>query len=198
MSVSPLLDRYGRSVQVRERGQPLASPILNRLGHQIGRPVAPQWFVDAVEVWAREWGRHARTTWDIPVHCFVTRFQRRFGDPVLEAVMEGRVKDEGEPFYWHRWSNEPLKKSAFGVMRPGWVPMDIEAMGTTGVRQALNQANLWGGRGEYTSFEDLADKVTASNDNLTEAKRAQLKDGLRDPLRSTIRKAKGNAFVGGS
>ena len=178
--------------------KPLASPILNSLGRQVDRPVPPHWFVDTVELWAREWGRHASTRWEPAVGCYVTFFSRAPNDPVLAAVQAGKAVDEGEPFYWHDWSKKPVRRTPFGTLVPGYIPADIEGMGESGVRERLDRANMWSGRGDYRSLDDLADKVVASNEQLMESKRSQLKDGLRDPLRATIRKAKDNAFVGGS
>jgi hypothetical protein len=172
--------------------------LVDRYGRQIGRPAPPAWFSDTVELWAREWGRHATTTWEPAVGCFVTRFSRRAHDPVLQAVQAGHRQDDGEPYYWHEWSSKPVKLTPFGNMVPGYVAADLDQLGASGVRERLDRANLWGGRGEYRSLGDLADQVTAANEKQADAKRAQLKDGLRDPLRSTIRRARGNAWVGSS
>lgn len=162
-----------------------------------GQPEAPAWFVDEVELWAREWGRHATTRWEPKLNCFVSYLSRQPDDPVLELVQQGKRADEGEPFYWHEWSNKPVKRSPFGKMVPGYVSLDPEDLGVSGVRERLDRANLWG-RGEYDSLDDLADKVTEANEKTTESKRAQLKDGLRDPLRTTIRRARGDVHVGAS
>ena len=107
--------------------------------------------------------------------------------------------DDGEPFYWHEWKNAPIRPHPIlgrEKMMPGFVPVDLDQLGSAGVRERLDRSNLWSGRGEHASLDTLADTVIANNDRRMEDRRKQLGDGLRDPLRSIRNHARGNARVG--
>lgn len=165
--------------------------MLVTVGRRQGAPATPAWFSDTVELWARTWGRNATTRWEPAMGCFVTFFSRRPTDPVLQAVQEGRRDDEGEPHYWHEWKEGVRQHPLSGKMVGGWVATDIEQLGESGVRERLDRGNLWSGRGEHASLEAVAEAQEAANRRTMEAKRAMLRDATRDPLRATIRHAKG-------
>lgn len=158
-------------------------------------PIAPAWFADTVELWARRWGRHATTRWERKVGCFVTFFSRRDADPVMAAVQSQERKNEGEPMYWHQWSQKPVRPHPMipDVMMPGFIPLDIEQLGESGVLERLDKANLWSGRGEYASLDEAANDVVARNDRLAKSLRNTLGDGITAPLEATLRHAHGYA-----
>lgn len=174
----------------------LASPILDRFGRQVARPIPPVWFADAVELWARSWGRSANTRWEGAVGCFVSHLSRRESDPVLASVQSGKRAEASEPFYWHEWKQGVRPHPILGpsVMVSGYVPLDIEQLGESGVMERLNKSNMWG-RGDYRNLDEAADAVTSANDRRMEAQRRKLRDGLEGPLRATIRHARGLATV---
>lgn len=164
-----------------------------------GTPSAPAWFTDAVELWARQWGRHATTRWEPRVGCYVTRFARRPDDPVMALVRDGRKAEEdaGEPFYWHEWKEGVRPHPLVGKekMVGGFVALDPESLGESGVRERLDRANLWG-RGEFASLDGLADSATAHNDRLMDERRKQVRDAIAGPLEDSMRRARGHVQVG--
>ena len=173
-------------------------PETDRYGRRVDRPVPAVWFADAVEKWARNWGRSAVTRWEPRMGCFVSHFSRRDSDPVLAAVQEGRRAEADEPFYWHEWKEGPVRPHPFfgaSQMVPGFVALDVEQMGETGVLTMLEKGNTWSGRGEFTSIGQAADASIAANDQQMEAQRKKLRDGLEGPLKATIRHARGDAQV---
>lgn len=169
-----------------------ASPILDRWGRQHAIPVAPAWFSDAVERYARESGRNSVTRWESAVGCFVSHLSRRTDDPVL-----GKNRaDDGEPVYWHEFKKGARPHPILGVaggMVPGWVPLDIEQMGVDGVLNKLRRENTWSGRGEFSSHEAAVDAVEARNAAVERDKRRNLRGAIEGPLKATLRRARGHA-----
>jgi hypothetical protein len=155
----------------------------------------PPWFFDTVELWARRWGRHATTRWEPAVGCFVSHLTRRSNDPALKDVREGRAPESGEPIYWHEWKERARRHPISGRMVGGFVPMDIEQMGETGVTTFLDKSNMWSGRGEFKSFADAGAAQEAANQKMQDRRQKELRGALAGPLRATLRHAKGLATV---
>lgn len=173
-----------------------ASPILDRFGRQVARPVPPAWFADLVEGMARTWGRHATTRWEEAVQCFVTYFSRRSTDPVLQRVQEGRAEDSGEPFYWHEFRREARPHPFDPARRVGaFVAVDVEQLGESGVRAWLDRANLWSGRGEHRDLEAAADGVIARNEKRDRDNDALIEGASRERANRIYRTVTGNIQV---
>lgn len=125
-----------------------------------GHPVAPAEVADAVTLWFRQWGRRAHMEWAAPLGCFVIKATRRPDDPVMRMWQEGRVAEEPmEVIYLH----EPNPRG------PGYLAIDPGMLGAGGIREWLDRANLWSGRGEHASIQSSADAVDAANDRHQEA-----------------------------
>lgn len=161
----------------------------------VGPPAPPAWFSDTCELWARSHGRHAKTTWDPPVGCFVTRLSRMSHDPVLALVQSGKAEDVGAPIYWHEWKEGVRKHPMTGQMVGGWVPMDIEQLGESGVRTHLDRIATWTGRAEFKSVDHAADSTVAANERKMQDQKAKLRDGLKEPFRAAWKKGHGEATV---
>lgn len=160
-----------------------------------GPPMTPVWFADTIEMWARAHGRHAKTTWDPPVGCFVTRLSRMSHDPVLALVKSGKKEDVGVPIYWHEWKEGVRRHPVTGQVVGGFVPMDIEQMGESGVRTYLDKVATWTGRAEFKSVDDAVDASVKANDMKVQYQRENLRDRLAGPLKAARKKARGEPTV---
>lgn len=156
-----------------------------------GPPAPPAWFSDAVEKWARGWGRHATTRWEPRVGCYVSHLSRMASDPVLARHPD----NEGEPIYWHEFKPGIRPHPVLGTARMigGFKPMDIEQMGESGVLEYLNKHNAWSGTGEFASLDAAADAVVAANDKRVQEQQQKLREVTSELLKDAMRKARGHA-----
>lgn len=158
------------------------------------RPVPPVWFQDTIELWARRWGRHANTEWGL--NCFVTHFSRRPNDPTLAQVQSGARQNVDEPYYWHEWKEEPVRRHPItGRMIPGFVALRPEDLGESGVLERLDKSNMWSGTGEFSSLEEIASSHEAENQKKMDDQKTKLAGALEEPLKAAHRHARGLATV---
>lgn len=123
----------------------LRSPILDRWGRQMDRPVPPVEIAEAVGRWFRDnGGRSARLEWHDMLGCWVIKITRKADDPVMELVRLGLQPEAVETV--------PLHEPAGPGM--GYVAMDLEQMGVGGLITMLERCNTWSGRGEFASLTD--------------------------------------------
>lgn len=129
-------------------------------------PRPPVAIADAVELYARETrgrGQHA-TLHFLPITgtmgCWQIRFTLKPDDPRLLLYQQGEV---AEPPTEHVWLHEPLGPDEEAVIPTyRYRPLDIVAMGPSGIRAWLDRGNLWSGRGEQDSLEQqVKDSVDA-------------------------------------
>jgi hypothetical protein len=143
-------------------------------------PSVPYDIADAVEVWARERGRHARMEWSAFLGCPVIHFTRKADDPVLKAWQEGELESEPtESVMLNRWDE-----------RAGaYVPLDLGEYGAGGVVALLEEADTWSGRGRYESLQHAIRAAWDRNDARREEMKAAAfeagQDGA-DRMRRTI------------
>lgn len=174
-----------------------ASPILDRNGRRHAVPVPPPWFTDAVELYAREWGRRSVTRWEPAVGCFVSYLSRKDDDPALAAVQQQARADDGEPIYWHEWTNGPVRPHPIlgpSKMVPGYLPADIEQLGIDGVLRKLRSENTWSGVGMFRSHDESIEAILAKHHARDQQHKQTLRDGLSGPLKATLRHNKGHAL----
>lgn len=109
---------------------------------------------DEVELWARQYDRHAKLHF-IPVGGFFCRITLRPDDPRMKSFQEGLL-DQPDPPGEDVWFNTP---DGHG----GTKCLDIREMGASGVKEFLEKGNTWSGRGEYDSIVEQQKKVAEAN-----------------------------------
>lgn len=137
-------------------------------------PRAPTEFQDDVELWARQSGRHAKlvfvpTEWkegSIAAGTWVVRIQLRSADPRLEMFQQGRVPEAPTEDVW---IHEPAQGNTYK-------PLNIQQMGTSGLRRFLEKGNMWSGRGEFNSLEDQLRRTRADNEQSKRKFRRERRD----------------------
>jgi hypothetical protein len=129
-----------------------------------GLPSPPVEVADAVEEYARQWGRHAtlafrptmfanqrilRGTW---VVCLTLRAD----DKRLKLSQEGRVASPPTEDVWLHEPNPEVGKlipGTYGLQEPPMRALPIEQLGATGVVRFLERGNMWSGRTKTHSPE---------------------------------------------
>lgn len=122
-----------------------------------GLPVAPTEVSDAVELWARDFGRHAHVNYIPPMQCWGVELSLPSDHPQLKLWKEGKLKQATPPtdtVLLHAWSYDTQ----------AWVPHDIEQLGPSGVVSILEKGNTWSGRGEYSSIVEACEAVQQDNE----------------------------------
>jgi len=151
-----------------------------------GLPKAPTEIADAVELYAREWGRHAKI-YCVPilfVHgriervAWVVRMTLRPDDKRLQLYQQGKVEREPTEDVWLVEPNpnegQPIS-GAPGIREPAVVGLKIEELGAGGIREYLQRGNTWSGRGEHASLEEQARKAKQHNEEMRVAFREEQK-----------------------
>lgn len=130
---------------------------------------APYEFNEAVELWARQWGRHGHIEFSAALGCWVVHLSKRADDPVLKAWREGTLEQAHEPT-----ECVPLHKFDPETGRYRFVPLN--EWGVSGIEELLDSGNTWSGRGVNSSLEDGVRKTRAHNERVREG----MKEGARD------------------
>lgn len=142
------------------------SPLVDRYGRRMERPVAP-WAVDeAVKVWFRQWGRDARVEWHPVLCCFCVHVTRRESDPLWRLYREGK-------------SDVPVESV---MLRGPNGAFDLEQMGPSAVVQWLERHSLLSGRGEYSNPWQAAEEAMAAN----ERREREIEEHAMDSLKETL------------
>lgn len=121
-----------------------------RGGGEIRPPVE---YADAVEMYARQYGRHATMKFvPPPVNCWVVEFSLRSNDPRMKLSQQQLVEEEPKEviYLWREVRGENWMKD-----KPRFVGYRLEELGVTGVIALLEKTNTWG-RGEYRSHAEAA------------------------------------------
>lgn len=110
-------------------------------------PTVPVEIRDAVEKWARSWGRHADVVY-ITVTSPPTpqvRIELKPDDPRLRPWQEGDADEKPvETVELVEWDDQ--KKRFVGI--------NLMDLGADGVVEILERGNTWSGRGEYDSLQE--------------------------------------------
>jgi len=143
-------------------------------------PRAPVEIQEAVELYARNSGRHGKLHF-VPFGGWFLALTLRPDDKRLLPYKQGLTKDEPyEKVWFHvkdpyegktvdvhgdkRFKNMPLMPWCYGLRRQSqFLQLDIVQMGVEGVTQFLNADNVWSGRGKFRSFEEANRKAEADN-----------------------------------
>lgn len=118
------------------------------------QPPVPPEISEAVELWAREWGRHARIT-----HLMITdpptpqiHLSPKPNDPRRKKVQEGEWAPEEAEETVHLWEYE-------GTAPEGsYVGIPLRSLGVRGVLRWLERGNTWSERGEVDSLQEGVDR----------------------------------------
>lgn len=130
------------------------------------RPAPPAAIADAVELWARKSGRHARLEWNRVTSWWEIHLSLKPDDPQMRAYREGKVGEEPtETVPLIEWDGE----------KGAYAPIPIEQYGAAGVVFLLEKGDSWSGRGEFSSLQEA---VTVAASRAREG-RQRVKDQQR-------------------
>ena len=142
-----------------------------RVGRRQELPRPPVEIADAVEMYARESGRHA-TLHFVPLAGWMARFTLRSDDKRMTLYQENRVGDPPTEDVWFHKPNPRSKERG----QPAYIQYSLDELGVSGVRQFLERGNTWSGRGEFYSIEEQAAKAMKANAAMKEGFRAEQKE----------------------
>lgn len=149
-------------------------------------PRAPGAFQDVVELWARESDRHA-TLHYAPSGTWFVRISLKTDDKRLRLYQMGLADEPMGEDVWLHLPN-PHEGKVIGSERQGpFIPIDLEQLGVTGLREFLDKGNTWSGRGEYLSLVDQRRKVNEANEDARRRHRAFEKEESRNEMRQSRR-----------
>ncbi|MCR4339254.1 MAG: hypothetical protein NUW01_05120 [Gemmatimonadaceae bacterium] len=141
-------------------------------------PRAPWEIQEAVELWAREQGRTAKMHM-APGGTWFVRLSLRCNDKRMLLYQQGFSAEPPGEDVWFHIPNPHEGKVIQGVRQGPYIPLDINQMGVSGVREFLDKGNTWSGRGEYLSLIDQLHKVRATNEEVRIKSRADAKEASR-------------------
>jgi hypothetical protein len=149
-------------------------------------PVAPYEISDEVQRWAQRSGRNA-TLHFVPTllrgrrvtsGTWMARLSLKPNDPRMERYQQGLAERPPTEDIWFHRTPTPTEIAA-GRRPNDYIPLDIQQMGVSGVREFLEKGDMWSGRGEYASLEEQVRKVNAANETAKEAFREHHKTESR-------------------
>lgn len=135
-------------------------------------PAIPVDIADAVEMWARQRGRHARLTWNAIMGCPVVTFTLPENATGNRDVQEGRAAEATESVPLHEWDGE----------RGRYVPLVLGDYGASGIINLLESWDMHSGRGLYDSIQARVAAMRAENERVRESHRRAADEGAADLL----------------
>ncbi len=149
-------------------------------------PRAPSHFQEVVEIWARESDRHAKLHF-APTGTWFVRISLKSDDRRLRMHQMGLMDEPMGEDVWLHLPN-PHEGKVINDERQGpFIPIDLEQLGVTGLREFLDKGNTWSGRGEYLSLIDQRLKVNEANEYARRRHRAFQKEESRHEMRQSRR-----------
>lgn len=148
----------------------------------------PVEIADAVELWARQQGRHGRLFWQPVMKCFCIEFTLKPDDPRRKAWQEQTVKLEKEPTEsvpLNTWDPEKKRHRAW----------NLEQIGVEGIVQYLDKANMMSGRGEHKDMWAALQAVEQRNKAAKKNQHDSIGELGREIGWLTYNKFKGNPVV---
>jgi hypothetical protein len=128
-----------------------------RFGLKLGgrnNPTIPADIAEAVEMWARGRGRHARMEWNPHLGCAVIHFRIPGNSRSLADYQAGLAPEPTESIALHEWDAE----------KGHYVPLDLGQYGVGGIVELLERADTRSGRGEFGSLQEQVDAVMRRNE----------------------------------
>ena len=147
-----------------------------------GYPHAPHEFQEVVELWARGSGRHAKLHFT-PGGTWFVRISLKHDDPRMELYKLGLIEEPVGEDVWLHLSNAAEGKVINGERQSPFIPLSLTDLGTSGLREFLEQGNTWSGRGEYMSLLEQRRRVNESNEDARVKNRAFQKEESRNEMR---------------
>jgi hypothetical protein len=141
-------------------------------------PTAPQAIQEEVELWARESGRHAKMHFAPPGTWFI-RLSLKSTDKRMKLFQMGLSAEPPGEDVWLHTSNPHEGKVISGVRQGPYIPLSLEELGTSGVREFLQKGDTWSGRGKYLSMIDQIRQVNTTNEDARVKARADAKEASR-------------------
>jgi hypothetical protein len=139
-----------------------------RLRDQHIRRTPPVDIADAVQLWAREQGRRfGRLEWNAMLDCWVIHLGRKLTDPMMREYQEGRLAEE---------PTESVMLNEWDPKRKRYVALRLEEYGASGIRNLLDEANTWSGRGRHNSIQEGIAAVRAHNQKIRERQRKTVRE----------------------
>jgi hypothetical protein len=108
-----------------------------------GVPTIPFDVAEEVELFARQWGRHARMEWSVHLNAPVIHFSMPKDSKLWKMWQEGEL--DREPT-----ESVPLIERDPNTGRIG--PINLADYGASGVRELLEKSNVWSGRGKHKNL----------------------------------------------
>lgn len=155
--------------------------VLNR-----GYPRAPYEYQDVAELWARGSGRHAKLHF-APNGTWFVRISLKSDDPRMELYKLGLVEEPMGEDVWLHLPNPAEGKTIRGEKQGPFIPLSLDDLGTSGLREFLERGDTWSGRGEYMSLLEQRRKVNDSNEDVRVKNRAHQKEENRHEMRQSRR-----------
>ncbi len=149
-------------------------------------PRAPSAFQEEAELWARGSGRHAKLHF-APNGTWFVRVSLKSDDGRLRLHQMGLADEPMGEDVWLHLPN-PHEGKVIGDVRQGpYIPIDLEQLGVSGLREFLDRGDTWSGRGEYLSLVDQLRKVEETNEEVRVRHRAFHKEESRHEMRQSRR-----------
>jgi|TARA_Y100000310_G_scaffold273098_1_gene288389 hypothetical protein len=120
-------------------------------------------YSDAVELWARGRGGHAKLKWlPDPMNCWAVILSYRAGDPRQASPEDGEpvlLHDWKDAKWWHRYHPERVKRhERSNEIMPCGYAYELDELGVSGILERLDRGNILSGRGEFDSAEEAGRK----------------------------------------
>lgn len=145
-------------------------------------PRVPVEIQDAVEKWARRWGRHGRVVYidhfDPPWP--QVRLTPVSDDPQMERVQKGKLPIEE--------AEETVELIEWDPKAEAYRPIPLEQLGASGVVRLLQKGNTWSGRGEYDSLQEAVVAAREEQKREQEQFEEDLKDAVKESARGSRRR----------
>lgn len=143
----------------------------------------PVEIADEVELYAREWGRHAILRFQPTMFAhgrilrgmWVVKLTLKSDDPALRLWQEQKTEEEPTEDVWIMEPNPDegkLIENTQGLREPNVRGLDILQMGASGVRAYLERGNMWSGRTEVNSPEQAVKQGQEQREQVLEKTRA--------------------------
>ena len=165
---------------------------------------APTEFRDEAELFARQYSGHGDVVWvGAPVNCWQVRLTLAPNDPRLRHPDDGTHFESAELHEWVDPSREPShpkldklpRNARTNAVTPGYIPLELDEIGVSGLRKLLEKGSLMSGRGEYESSEAATKAVVSQHRMLRETTEADQRDNARQRMKYGRRRALGIPMI---
>lgn len=162
--------------------------------------VAPVEFRDEAELFARNFGGHGDVVWvGAPINAWQVRLSLNAGDPRLQNPDSGTHFEAVTLHEWVDPRREPThpkldllpRHSTTNEVVQGYVPLDLDEIGVSGMREILEKGSLLTGRGDYDSADRAIKAVSDRHRKLREQTKLDRQDLVRQRFKDERRRVLG-------